>query len=410
MTSFVVNMLKEKLPVTRLREIKMSLRKSMLYALIKKLGLRILKREDLLSSSEKYHVLQFGSEESIVVSQPYNNADELSRLISIRIGTFTLKKPFVSEVANAELIGPTAVGFDEDGNIISQTVVPEKRGGVELALSTRSLILKTLPSLGVPELDTVCSLVNCWGKNYFHWLVECLTRIEGSEYYQEQTGRKPVLIIDSNPPNWKIESLRLLGYELDDCISWNKSRIKVKRLVVPSFRREEYQISPTACRWLSQRIISNLPDVGTENLSFSSKIYISRSKAAGRRVINEDDVLKALTPFGFVAYTLENMSFSDQVRLFSQAEIVVAPHGAGLANIIFSQNLILIELFSSWVVPVYFTLAKALGFHYGCLQSASSSLDSNETLQYSEQFKDIIVDIVKLRDLVAEMQELSVAK
>jgi len=49
-----------------------------------------------------------------------------------------------------------------------------------------------------------------------------------------------------------------------------------------------------------------------------------------RRIINEHEVIEALATFGFVAYALEEMSFSEQVRLFSQAEMVVAPHGAGL--------------------------------------------------------------------------------
>jgi len=39
-----------------------------------------------------------------------------------RVGTITLRKPFVFEVANAELIGPAAVGFDQDGSLISETV------------------------------------------------------------------------------------------------------------------------------------------------------------------------------------------------------------------------------------------------------------------------------------------------
>ncbi len=411
MSSFLLKMLKTKLPVARLRRIKMSLRRSMLYTAKKQLGFKILRREDLLRNSEKYHVIQFGSEESILASEPYNNnSDDVPRLIRNKIGTYTVKTPFVSEVPNAELVGSKAVGFDEDGNIISETIVPEERGGIELALSTRSLILKKLPSFGTPQLDTLFSLVNCYSRNYYHWIIDCLTRLEGIQYYQEKTGRKPVLIIDSNPSIWQIESLRLLGYEPDDCIQWNSFRVKVKRLVVPSFRREELRISATACHWVRQRMFSNLPNMGSEKPSFSSRIYISRPKTAGRRVINEADVLEVLIPLGFVAYTLEDMSFSDQVRLFSQAEMVISPHGAGLTNIIFSHNLIVIELFGSWVTRAYFSISKALGFQYGCLQSASPSLDSSETLEYSEHFKDIMVDITKLRALVVEMQEFSVAK
>lgn len=396
MTSFVVNTLKKKILFGRNRviigKIKYPLRKLIFQTAQKNFGLNIVTRKELSTNNEKYDILQFGSEESIVIGEPYNRSDEIPRLIKSKIGTFTLEKPFVSEVANAELLGSTVVGFDENGNMIPETVAPND---LTISLPTRTFILKNLPSFGAPQLDTVCSL---WRTNYYNWLMDSLTRIEGVEYYKEKTGRKPVLLIDSNPPKWKIESLKLLGYEPDDCIQWNRSRIKVKRLVVPSFRREGRLISPTACRWVRQRIFSNLPDVGSEKLSFSSRIYISRPKAVGRQLINEDDVLEALAPFGFVAYTLENMSFSDQVRLFSQAEIVVAPHGAGLTNILFAENLIVIELFGSYVVPSFFLLAKALGFHYGCLAS-----DHNQRNQYSEKFGGIKIDIKKLRDLVAEM-------
>jgi hypothetical protein len=415
MKAFIVNLLKKKILVGRRRAIsgiiKYQLRKWMFYTATGKSDLNIVKREEIVKNSEKYHVLQFGSEESIVLSQPYNSSDKLPSFIIKRVGTITLRKPFVFEVANAELIGPAAVGFDQDGSLISETVPTIKN--LEKYLPTRTLISKKLPSFGTLQVDTACSLINWWHTNYYHWFMQSLIKLEGLEYYQEQTGKKPVLIIPSNLPRWKIESLRLLGYEADDCIQWNMSRIKVERLVVPSFRHGPNGImSATGCRWLRQRIFSNLPDVESKQLSFSSRIYISRPKTVGRYLINEDEVLEALTPFGFVAYTLENLSLSDQVKLFSQAEIVVSAHGAGLTNMIFAQNLIVIELFGSFGIPTLFLLAKALGFQYGCLMS-----DHNGRNQYSEKFNGIMVDIDKfqaqyngimvdvarLRDLVAEM-------
>lgn len=399
----MINALKKKILIGRRKaiigKIKYPLRTWMNSTALGKFGKNRVTREELLNNTKKYHTLQFGTEESIVVSEPYNGLDKLPSLISSKIGTFTLKKPFVCEVANAELVGPTAIGFDKNGNIISETVTPLDKG-VKRGIPLRTWISLKLPSFGTPKLDVAFSLVNCRARrNYWHWIGDCLTRIEGLEYYQEYTGRKPVLIIDANPPTWKTESLRLLGYEPNDCIHWDRSRIEVKRLIVPSFRREQSLVSPSSCRWLRQRIFSNFPDTGIENTSFSSRIYISRSKSAGRQVINEDKLLEALNPFGFVAYTLENMSFLDQVRLFSQAEIVVSPHGAGLANMIFAQkSIIVIELFGSFVIPVYFNLAKALGFQYGCLIPSH-----NVRNQYSAKFDDIIVDTSKLRDLVVEM-------
>jgi len=361
-------------------------------------GFNLVTREKLLNN-QKYNVLKFNSEESIVATEPYGDSDNIPTSITSKIGVFTLKKPFVSEIINAELIGSTAAGFDKEGSLISETVSPNRLYKV---LPARTLFFKKFFSKEVTQLDTACSLVNYYHRNYFHWIVDCVLRIEGLEFYQKQTGRKPVLIIDSDPPLWKIESLKLLGYQPDDCIHWRDSKIKVKRLIVPSFRREIYLISPTACYWLRQRILSNLPDDG-KKFCFSSRIFVSRSKTVGRHIINENDVMAALAPLGFVSYRMEDLSFSDQVRLFSQAEIVVAAHGAALTNIIFSQNLIVIELFNEMVAPFYFFLAKSLGFHYGCF--AAAPYESN---QYADKFKAIIVDVVKLRTLVIKMISASV--
>ncbi len=415
MISFLVKLLKEKILVGHRRgflsrRIKKPIRKWFASTTARKLGLKIniVTRKELFDNREKYCILQFGSEKTIVVSKPHNNlsTEKLPWSAASIIGTYTLERPFVLEVANAELVGPTAVGFDEDGSLIQETFIGKigsPLSGIVNRLPVQTLISPKLPSFGTPQLDTVYSLVNHWSDGYFHWIVDTIARLEGAEYYQQQTGRKPLLIIEANPPIWKTESLRLLGYEPDDCIPWNGSRLKVKRLVVPSFRRQDNIISPSACQWLRQRMLSNLPDVGSNKLSFSSRIYISRSKTTGRNVINEEDVLEALRPLGFVAYTMENLSFSDKVRLFSQAEIVVAPHGAGLVNTIFApQNLIVIDLFGSYGTPCFLALSKALGFHYGCLGSAGR----NGRSYRNETYNGIIVDIPKLRDLVTEMLDI----
>jgi hypothetical protein len=399
-----VKLLKKKILVGRRRatlgRMKYPLRTWMLSTATGKFGLKIVNREELAKDSDKYHVLQFGSEEKLVINKPDRSfiLDDFPRFTS-KIGTYDLKQPFVSEVMNAELVGPAAVGFDREGNLISETVIPGQRA-FEIGLPVRTFVLNKLPNFGLPQLGTVCSFANSFSLNYFHWVIDFLLQLEGLEYYQEETGRKPNLLINSHPTNWQKESLWLLGYEPNDCIEWqwNWSKVKAERLVVPSFRHEQGLVPPTACQWLRQRILSNLPELESQKLSFSSRIYISRRQNTGRYVINEEEVLAALKPLGFVAYTLENMSFSDQVRLFTQAEIVVAPHGAGLTNMVFAQNLSVVELFGSFVVAAYFLLAKALGFNYGFLTSGHSGKN-----QYREKFDGIVVDVAKLQSLVAEM-------
>jgi hypothetical protein len=403
MMSFIVKLLKKKVLVGRRRAMVAKIRGSLrewTFSIVKRnFGFKIVTSKELLNDSDKYFVLPFGSEELVVLGEPSHSSDELPNFIrgNSTVKTLTFSKPFVSEVENAELVGSTAVGFDREGNLISETI---NLANLARSLPTRTLILKNLPTWRSPQQDTACSIVS-GHSNYYHWITECLPRLEGLEYYQAKTGRKPALIIDANPSKWQIESLRLLGYEPNDCIRWHGPRLKVKRLVVPSWRRKYRIIPPTTCRWLRQRMLSNLPALRNEELPFSPRIYISRSKTAGRQITNEEDVLKTLIPLGFVAYTLENMNFADQVRLFSQAEIVVAAHGAGLVNIIFAQNLKVIEFFGSFGSASYFLIAQAMGFRYGCLWL------SNEEKNNNEKYSDITVDIAKLQSLVTEMLDIS---
>jgi hypothetical protein len=401
--SFVMNILKKKIMTGRLRSaigmIRFPIRQWIFSIATKKLGLNIVTREDILKNKEQYSLIQFGAEESILVDEPYNkNPNEIPSIISSRVGKAnTLNQPGVFEVINARLVGSTAVGFDAAGNLLAETLNPLN---LSRAIPTRTHILKYLPTWE-DRVDTACSIVMGNG-NYFHWIADYLTRLQGLEFYQEQTGRKPTLIIDKNPTKWQIESLRLLGYEPENCLPWNGSSLKVDRLVIPSWRRERRIIPPSVCRWMRQRMLSNLDKVKSQSDSFSSRIYISRTKTTGRQVINEEEVLAALAPLGFVSYTMEKMSFADQVRLFSQAEIVVSPHGAALTNTLFSQNLSVIEFFGSYGSPSFFLLAKALGFRYACLASGYSGKN-----EFSQKYNGVTVDVARLQVLVEEMLSLS---
>ena len=59
-----------------------------------------------------------------------------------------------------------------------------------------------------------------------------------------------------------------------------------------------------------------------------------------RRLINEEELLEVLEKYNFQNYFFEEMTMEEQIDLFSDAEIVIGPHGAGFANILFSKNIL----------------------------------------------------------------------
>jgi len=102
------------------------------------------------------------------------------------------------------------------------------------------------------------------------------------------------------------------------------------------------------------------PDAGND-----ARIYISRADADQRHVRNEAAVESLLNEFGFESHVLSDLAVSEQVHLFSRAEIVVGPHGAGFTNLIFSEDPSVIELFpESRIKPFFYALAAELGYEY----------------------------------------------
>jgi len=58
-------------------------------------------------------------------------------------------------------------------------------------------------------------------------------------------------------------------------------------------------------------------------------------------------------------------AIAENIALFAQAETIVAPHGAGLTDMIYADDVTVIELFrSNDVRPSYFVLSEMLDHRY----------------------------------------------
>jgi hypothetical protein len=97
-------------------------------------------------------------------------------------------------------------------------------------------------------------------------------------------------------------------------------------------------------------------------------IYISRRQDTTRGLANEGDVESALRKAGARVVYAQDLSFADQRRLFAGAELIVAPHGGGLANIVWARsNARVIEVFPAeglYFNDCYARMATTLGLEY----------------------------------------------
>jgi hypothetical protein len=84
-------------------------------------------------------------------------------------------------------------------------------------------------------------------------------------------------------------------------------------------------------------ICGNIRDHFDPDGSATRKLYISRARARQRKLENEAEVESVMVAHGFEIIHPEEISLPDQVRLFSNAAVIVGPAGSGLYNAIFSR-------------------------------------------------------------------------
>src|SRR6185369_1109084 len=89
---------------------------------------------------------------------------------------------------------------------------------------------------------------------------------------------------------------------------------------------------------------------------------------ASRHIVNESELLPVLKKFNFEVMECESLSFDDQVRTFSDAAMVVGPHGGGLTNLVWcGRGAKIFEIFEPGSVRrCYWSLARALGHDHAC--------------------------------------------
>lgn len=356
-------------------------------------------------------VYEFANDETIEIPQPRFQSGECPPEFEPVIGEWKLKKPFVSEITNARIIKHFGIAATHDYTLLletasSQEVVPQvcfsgyQKEAYELILKQQTPINKPINQ---PDVEIGFSLIRApypdHSKGYGHWLQSYLTLLQGIQQYEEKTGDRPKVILEPDPPTWVMQSVNYLGFTAEDIVHWDPNKeLTVGRLVVPSVRRIEQKqidyhkttphpitklLSPNACNWLHSRCKKLLE---SNKKDFANKFYISRSDTTRRNIVNREELLDRLKPEGFESYVLSELTFDEQVNLFANADKIVAPHGAGLANIMFSSDCKIFEIFGRLVKPTYYLQATALGLDYGGIQG-----NSPEHAEYIYE-EDIVVE------------------
>lgn len=306
---------------------------------------------------------------------------------------------FVATIPMGRVWSDSAV-ITEDDHILGDLSF---HGGLSDGIKSHVIFTKLKLRSSYYIKDTAALLTAHGGQNYFHWMFDVLPRIGILQLAGFSVETIDKFIVNSTSYSFQEETLKYIGISYEKLISSQEhSHIKVNKLIAPALLRgfEKGNIAEKyACLYLRESLLKY------ERFTTRAveRIYITRADASYRKVLNEEDVIALVAQIGFSAVTLNSLTVAEQISIFKKAKIIIAPHGAGLTNIVFSSpGTILIEILSPVYVNVcYWSIANHLNIKYYYLLGEGETHKEHEEKPVRYPYKENIkVNLKSLLDTI----------
>ncbi|GFE64894.1 hypothetical protein KIN_19680 [Litoreibacter roseus] len=190
--------------------------------------------------------------------------------------------------------------------------------------------------------------------NHSHWLSAHLPKL----VLLKDRGQLTDLVLPEKRPQTVDDSLRMLSIDPEDCavLPLNAVLYAKTLTLVENDRFDPALLNATRAALAPTRTPTR-------------RIFISRKAAKGRKLIEEEQLMPVLTEAGFETVVMEHLNFAEQIDLMSETAVLLAPHGAGLTNMLFCPiGTRVIEMADpAYPNPNFYAMAAALGLPYALI-------------------------------------------
>ncbi|MGI0497515.1 tetratricopeptide repeat protein [Limnospira platensis CENA597] len=256
----------------------------------------------------------------------------------------------VAIVENGRVWGDMATSavFTDDGKLVTDLA----SGGAEFVA-----VSEHLPP--PEEIDGVVAFLSVrFGGGYFHWMLDIMARFHLLEAAGIDLNSIDKFVVNAWETPYQKQALETLKIPPKKIIS-NKdiNHLKATQIIIPTPNLSSHrglQISQWNCDFLKQTFCPSLGDT-------KQRIYIDRTLAPSRQVLNNSQVIECLIQFNIKPVQLESMTLEQQAELFATSEVIISPHGAGLTNLAFCQtDTTVIEILSPDYCPSIYRLLSGI--------------------------------------------------
>ncbi|WP_296718873.1 DUF563 domain-containing protein [Erythrobacter sp.] len=218
--------------------------------------------------------------------------------------------------------------------------------------------------------------------NHSHWLTAHLPKL----LLLKERGMLGEVLMPRQRTRVMDASMRMLGIDPEAFRSFDPARpVEVDELTLVGTDR----FDPAHMR----AVRDAFAEPGSSAAAPHRRIFISREKSRGRRITNESALWAMLHRRGFEKVLMEDLAFPEQVRMMQQTRVLLAPHGAGLTNMLFCPEAgHVVEMADpGFPNPNFYALAASLGLGYWLLHEQAGEADHPLD-------RDLTIDIARVEE------------
>jgi len=177
-------------------------------------------------------------------------------------------------------------------------------------------------------------LVKYQWSNYYHFLCDVLPQIFLCDEYNLPSDIPIIVPHNYNAASFVKEYLKHFPLKRKIIVQEIDQYLEVENLYVA-----KDVFCNNYLERINQQIVEPIRKINPNNkVGNYDKVFIIRKNGIRRSVINQDKLIPIAEKYGFIPIEPGELSWMEQVELFSNAKEIIGIHGAGLTNILFCTH------------------------------------------------------------------------
>lgn len=205
--------------------------------------------------------------------------------------------------------------------------------------------------------------------NYFHYWADVMTDLWFLSHHGVSWQDVDHILLPYAGLAWQSQILKLCQIPIEKIRPLSQCQLFSVGQLMLAWREKGARTIPDYLTVAMREMCKYRPKVYEK---VTGKIYITRKGAKRRPMLNESEVIEFVQSQGFLVIDLAMHSVKEQLNLIASAEVIVAPHGAGLTNLAWAHpEAKIIELMScGYPVFCFRKMATQLDLSYQIIPSS----------------------------------------